>query len=602
MIVIRDCTFNNIRYANLDDGKNSNENKIDNYMIKVLSNCTFYMTNCLFDSCYFNKSALFLNSRATTISHICCNNIHGGQEGDALFLRSNTPGGSFFKFFYSTFFGNYQYFPTNGILYMAGTCALRYQCNNATNFILSNENNRYIARIEATACLTMLMNTFYHCDSQYVLWINIHDGNKEGRYNHYCGLTNFYDNKQQSAIIYLDLQSETRITIDECYFANTNVENRGEKIINNNGNANVYISNCVFKSYLSNVDLQKTELFNIRDNVWDLQTMTLAHYTVMNKCDAIHVIDAFGCQNDTCPDSKGCKTFGFVDDDVKYTEIFHPDINTATPTPTEVFTGSNSFTYSYIFTSSNRFTDSKKFTKSNDFTSTRTFTASNHFSKSGHFTKSDIFTKSGLFTKSHSFTRSHIFSASNKFSSSHSFTKSSSFTGSHSFTLSSDFTKSGSFSFSCEFSLSSFFSETGSFSETTKFTFSSYFTESGKFTLTKQFSNSEKFSKSLLFSASKVFTESRHFDASGTFTPSNSFTASDTFNASSLFTNSLFFTNSGHFSKTFEFSCTTKFTQTTEFTNSFHFTGSSFFTNSKEFTPSNHFDATGTFTASLHII
>ena len=254
LIVIRDCNFNNIRYANQDDGKNSHEHFINNFMIKILSNCTFYMTNCLFDSCYFNKTALFLATRATTISHICCNKLHGGQEGEALFINSNTPRGSFFKFIYSTFYGNYENFPTKTIFKLGGTCALRYQCINISHFILSSSNDRSITRIESTACLTMLMNTFYHCDSQYVLWINIHDGNEDGRYNHYCGLTNFHNNKQRTGIIYFDLQSHTRITLDECYFSDENVGG-GEKMTNNNGNANIYISNCYFQSWLNENEL-----------------------------------------------------------------------------------------------------------------------------------------------------------------------------------------------------------------------------------------------------------------------------------------------------------------------------------------------------------
>lgn len=97
------------------------------------------MTSCLFDSCYFNNSALYLRSRGTTISHICCNNLYGGQKYSPLFLKADLSFDTFFKLIYSTFFGNDQFITSESILKIRGYIPLRYQCINVSNFILDDD-------------------------------------------------------------------------------------------------------------------------------------------------------------------------------------------------------------------------------------------------------------------------------------------------------------------------------------------------------------------------------------------------------------------------------------------------------------------------------
>lgn len=248
LIIVRDCSFIHIHYLDLDDGKNQTELRVYNYLFKILSKITFYMTNCLFDTCYFEKSILFLNSRATTVSHICCTNLYGGKESEALFLETDTPTDSFFKFIYSTIIGNYEYILPKTIFFLRGNAALRFQCINTSNFILDKTNERSILRISCTSCSSILMNTFYQLDAQYILRMTI-DWKYEESFLQYCGLTNFVDNKQQDGIVYLDMHAETTMTFDKCYFSNMNLVEEGEKIIQGSNLATVNIINCFFKTF-----------------------------------------------------------------------------------------------------------------------------------------------------------------------------------------------------------------------------------------------------------------------------------------------------------------------------------------------------------------
>lgn len=236
-------------------------------------------------------------------------------------------------------------------------------------------------------------------ESEVVIIINPHDGSNDGRYNHYSGIQNFYRKKCSDAIIRFDMQAQTSATLDQCFFAN-DVQN-GEKITNTNsdGKATVFISNCVFKTYLNKDNLYTFSSSNCFENI-DTNSLTLAHYTVKNICDAKFVTEAFGCQNNTCPDRNGCQTYGFDDEDVEYTEKIHPDISTTTPTPTKQFSSSFEFTFSFQFSDSIKFTKSVDFTKSDDFLPTLNLDHIDAFTKSNTFSKSDFFTVSYNFAQS----------------------------------------------------------------------------------------------------------------------------------------------------------------------------------------------------------
>lgn len=205
LVIVRDCIFSLIQYTS-----SANE-KYSKNLICIGSMITFYMTSCTFDSCKFNSPILNLNSWATTISHIGCSQLSTTQNSNSIFLQSNTPGSSFFKFFYSTLYGDNTDF--------GGVASLWYQCTNISFFKLKG-NDRSITRFGQLSCISSLMNSYYSCNSYSITFFNLGDGKDTDRYNHYCGLTNFINNIHDKSIITLDLQSKTKITIDKCVFSN----------------------------------------------------------------------------------------------------------------------------------------------------------------------------------------------------------------------------------------------------------------------------------------------------------------------------------------------------------------------------------------------
>lgn len=166
LYIIHDTKFINIR---MSSGSN---------LIDLKNHLTFYITSCLFQSCATSKQILSLETRACTISHICCSDLQqigeneGEKDKEGLFIYSNTPQGSFIKFIYSTLFGDYEEIKAKYVVNFRGSCSMKYQCNNITKFKLQykrdNENvDRYsILRLVSPDCLIMMMNSFdklYSC-------------------------------------------------------------------------------------------------------------------------------------------------------------------------------------------------------------------------------------------------------------------------------------------------------------------------------------------------------------------------------------------------------------------------------------------------------
>ena len=501
LITVRDCIFLSIQTPN--------DNGIFNCLFNISNTYTFYMTSCAFDKCSFSKPMFCLASRATTISHICCSELTGSEQEDALFMKTDTPQDSFFKFIYSTIFGESNYFKVRGLCEFGGRAALQYQCINISKFIF-DKNQGFITRIYASKCITMQMNTFAHLDTQYILNLNIQDGASNERYNHYIGLTNFYKNKQQNAIVLFDMNNDAQAILDQCYFSD--IVSDGEKIQKNNDNSQVVISNCMFETYL-NIGSSKFVTRNNKEHE-NFQSHTFAHYTYEEMCKGKYVIPAFGCQNDTCPAGDGCQTFGFTTGDIAYTEKFHPDINTPTPSPTVYFSESAKFSYS------SEFTFSEAFSRSSFFTKSACFSGSTEFTNSIKFTETKDFTETSGFSKSNDFTISDSFWPTVDFNHTNTLKPSSAFSPSKSFSKSSQFSKSDVFTATVEFT------KTGQFSESSDFTKSNLFSKSNEFQPSKQFSdsfvfsNSNLFSKSDNFKASNVFTQSTIFSSSLAFTQS----------------------------------------------------------------------------------
>ena len=464
LFIIRDCTFTSL------SGSDFLINLDNNY-------ATFYMTSCTFQKCNYNRGLQQIRSRATTYSHICFSDTYHGYNDqlDGIFINSVTPPGSFFKIYYSSIVGDKQESNAAAIIFLNGYCSFQYQCMNVSNFKLKYRDNYFVAatKISGQKCLNMMMCTFYKLDIRYSFYVNPQDG--DVGYHHYIGLCNFFDNNFENAID-IDMNQNTNACVDGCIFKNSNEVNKANIFHFDRKPINciLRIENCIFETSYNIVgDQPFIEDYN--NKVIDIPTsINLAHFIVPDVCEGVQNDDAFGCKNGNCPEQRGCDAdaFEFKPDDVTYSEKFHPDVDTPTPTPTGYFS------------------ESFKFSKSS------VFSDSDDFSKSMFFSKSGVFSKTDAFSCTDDFTQSVKFSESMKFSKSKDFSPSKKFTPSDDPERTSFFTKSDDFSISDIFSKSFDFTYTKSFSKSNDFSNSKYFSKSDKFTKSADFSGSKEFSAS----------------------------------------------------------------------------------------------------------
>lgn len=589
---------------------------------------TFYMTICTFNNCKFEPSIIELKSRANTISHICCNNLFYSDNKDVegFFLKATPTANSFIIIYYSSIVGTDQSNNPKSIVKIDSSVSIKFQCMNLSNIKTMNTENCHVFHMVNPSCLNLMMSTFQSLTSYRVIWIN---PQRKG-FKYYIGMCNFYSNTCTDSLIYFDM-NEVQACIGNCIFKS----NSHSYTINANYNKKSFVSieNCVFDS-TKNINIENHTCINCTFSKQDIKTHTLAHYIVENVCLGVKNDDAYGCKNESCPDNVGCDpdAFKFQPEDVSYTEMFHPDVDTPTPSPTIAFTESSKFSYSSSFSDSIDFTESSKFTRSKPFSETSGFTKTNMFSKTDYFTTSNAFSKSSMFSESDNFTYSMYFTYSSFFSETGEFTKTGYFSQTTNFTISNDFTKSmmfsesDNFTNSMQFTFSSYFSETGKFTKTTEFTQTGHFsmttnfTESNDFTLsasfeptedfdrTHKFTPSSKFSQSTDFTKSDFFSSSKDFTKSSDFEPSKAFTHSTKFTSSSVFTQSRDFHPTKTFPPSKEFSRSSYFTKTDEFTHtggfsqSGYFSESAFFTKSGDFTQSNVFTSSKTYNPKAPVV
>lgn len=614
-IIIRDCQFiaNNV-------GQNLP-------MIKIEGSPSFYMTSCLFDSCYAYNSIINIKIKSTVISHICCYNITKYEKvnNKVLFLDSEVREKTFFQFIFSSLLGNNQDQEQTSIFKTRGQCPVRYQCMNLTNFKNSQTNSdSNIIDIRQSSCINMLMNTFSNLQSETdILYFNPH--NLYPGFRHFIGNTNFIDNSYKNGLIYFDIQDNTHVYCHNCIFHDNKDINffySNYYETSENKGCDIIFDSCSFSR--SNNNLQNYFQF-ISDKPNDAPTLELDHFYTANVCPGKLNGNAYGCQNYSCINDYGCveDNYSFGEGVATYTLKHHEDIDTPTPSPSDYFS------QSFLFSFSKQFSNSKYFTESNDFSKSTAFSNSIYFSETEDFTRSTIFSESKKFTKSNDFSDSTFFSNSKCFTGTTDFTKSTDFTKTNDFTKTTDFTYSKHFSETSDFTIStnfsnskdftnsfvfsssfyfsktSIFSETGKFSNTDDFTFSIVFTNSNNFT------DSDNLNKSSHFTQSIIFTDSNQFSSSIFFSYSKKFTETDEFSKSVFFSESKFFTKTNDFTKSFIFSDSQSFTDpyaTFNFSNSQHFSKSevfsksAFFSQSKRFSSSNHFSQSNEFQCSQTFI
>lgn len=390
--IIRDCVFNEI-YSNSYP------------LIRISGNPTAYITSCLFSSCKSSNGILELNSKSITISHICCSNLTSisNNENVILFLKVSSDTESFVQLIYSTIFGTAdQKSKFKNIISLGNKLATRYQCINVSNFkqATSSELRSSICALNAPKCVNMLMSSFINFSAHNALYLGLQDG--DVKYSHYVDQCNFI-NKNFAIKIYLDLNQNTRIYFDKCIFSS---EYEISFVDNPPGSgSNICIKNCFFNKDTTFSNYYKTYSNTVISN---LTPIPLAHFITTNKCIGEKVENAYGCNNNTCPDNQGCgeDDFSFKSGDVTYSLKFHPDIDTPKPTPTVEFSQSFKFSQSFAFSKSSKFTNSLNFAESSKFTESLEFTGSCKYTKSKMFTKSSLFTQTAKFSESFIFTES----------------------------------------------------------------------------------------------------------------------------------------------------------------------------------------------------
>lgn len=595
LLIIHDCHFNQIIVP---------DNKP---MITISGYPTFYMTNCVFISCASHNGLLDISTRATKITHICCSNLtHTGTVNNKyLFMYAKPPRDSFFQFVYSTIFGIYENSNSDYILRQQGPAATKLQCLNFSSF-----KSKYIMHFTSPECLNLIMNTFDTFTSyEHTFFFNFQDGDAGSRYKHYVAFCNFKNIKysNQYNLICLDMNDNTKFSVDSCFFFDCRRLDWDDQTYYNfisfNGEKKqILVENCVFDiqfSFASGINNPYLEVKNTKVDS-NAEIPTLAHFVTENACLG-EEIEAFGCQNHSCPDLRGCKpeAFEFNESkgDIIYTEIFHEGFDTPTPTPTNDFTFSLLFSFSVPFSYSRVFSESCDFSSSFYFSKSKGFTETDEFSKTASFSKSDDFTRSTYFSKSSDFSSSFYFSKTKYFSSSFYFSKTKEFTETEDFTKTSLFSESNNFTNSCYFSKSSdfsssfYFSKTKDFTETNKFSKTTVFSKSDDFTRSIYFSKSNDFNKSLCFSESNDFSSSFYFSKTTEFTETNDFSKTTSFSNSDDFTRSLHFSESSDFNASFYFSNSAKFTNSLKFSDSIHFSETSQFSVSSIFTKTNDFSA-----------
>lgn len=441
VFIVRDCRFLQINVKDNDA------------LIHFYSNPTVYMTSLTFADCSVKKHLIKLNSKATTFSHICCSKNNKIESSDALLLYLETHTGSFYKMYYSTITGINTYMSNVfRIMYLHGTCSFKIQCLNVWHFILDSQENYQIFDFTSPSCLNMLMNTFHDLNANAIFLIS--NQVQENNNGIYISMSNFLNNKFYRGCLCLKLGKDKWTYISDCAFTcqPDSKENFIRKV-EGGDSKRLTIVNCVFGTKLNDLSHGWADSQNCEYK--DPTLNTLAHYVVEGYCEGELNVSAYGCNNDTCPADKGCdaNAFKIPNDQVSYTEKFHDDVNTPTPTPTVAFSQSIEFSYSMSFSLSSTFSDSYEFSQK-CFQRTFLFTGTYDFSKSEMFSKSTFFTKSDDFSQSFNFSSSFEFSKSDAFSKTKGFTETTKFSGSLSFSNSNFFTKSIFFSKSNYFSQS----------------------------------------------------------------------------------------------------------------------------------------------------
>ena len=310
LATIRHCVF-----YKLKDSSN---------LIAITDQISFYMTSCTFIQCTCTKTVIDVKAKLATFSHICVSDLRpkGSFDYDGvLFLKSNTVD-SYLKFIYSSFYGGSTNYDRCACLCdFQGKSSIRYQCINTSFFKISKEGSS-ILKFTAPSCLNMIMSTFYKLESSCNIFINVQES-ADDVYNQYVEMTNFVNNNFYDFLFLIDFKDNKKMYFNLCIFRNENGNSKYFKIRNPSSRSKVFFVNCEFDKNI-NDDSQDYGIWiendNQRNYVVEYQdcitkanpeTKVLAHYIVEDYCEGVNNSNAYGCQNNTCPDGFGCPPEAF---------------------------------------------------------------------------------------------------------------------------------------------------------------------------------------------------------------------------------------------------------------------------------------------------
>lgn len=318
------------------------------------------------------------------------------------------------------------------IMNFLNSCSFKFQCLNVSDFSINDIEDNYIVDLVSPVCFSMLMNTFHDLSAYGIIINNNNNQNAEKAF--FFGYSNYINNYFTKGCLCLKVNTQLKVIVSDSAF--TCKQGSKDNFINKlEGHDDmVMIINCFFGTDLGDRNHQWATYEG--GGITSSPTLNyLAHYVVPDYCQGVANVSAYGCNNDTCPADMGCSAdaFKFPAGGLSYTEKFHDDINTPTPSPTVEFSVSIPFTFSSYFSVSSLFSESfefshsKSFSNSNQFTKTGDFTKTDVFSMTDDFTKTGFFSKSSFFTDSDDFTKTNGFSKSSLFSNSKDFTKTDAF-------------------------------------------------------------------------------------------------------------------------------------------------------------------------------
>lgn len=406
-LVIHDCIFTNISGSQ--------------YAIHIYGRRPFYMTSCSFINCSTIGTLCKIETLSTTITHICMSNCY--SMSDYNYFHFDFDLSSFIKLIFTTFITE-EIFPVDdyldsqgGIYFQSGfvqmKCSNVSQTNNVQNAIMINTPSIFL----------FLMNTVtgsYNCDYTLSVIVGLQSYQDEFKESYIILLNNIYNNSYKHGLFYFSSAggeiNNMHLNFSNCsfwrnyyYLYDDEIDYYNVFESNELSTFFFYFDGCNFDIKPTQINHIDTSFFeyidcNIADDIYAVVESFKNDHFVNLYCPGTKAVDAFGCAEDNCLEITQCyEFFAFPYGAVTYTLIYKTDINTPTPSKSQMF--------SY----------SKFFTKSEDFTFSKYFSGSDHFSNSEDFTNSNIFSESNYLekqkkTSSNLFTCSKIFSASTVFS------------------------------------------------------------------------------------------------------------------------------------------------------------------------------------------